>query len=424
MRQPRVALLQFLLSLVLALALWTFVSFTQNPTQERTFEVPITTTGLSQGLAIIDPQTGIPGNIDETIEVLASGPRLDILQARQDQFRATVNLSGLGEGIHQVEVNVNPPNGLRLVDYQPNVLTVQLEPITTKTFPIRERITGQSSYIALEEDAVQLATDRAIATGPSDLIDRIAQVQVEVDLQGRLTSYTELLPLEPVDQNGEPVPGITLSPNETNVTVNIQPRVNVQPVSIVPQVVGEPAPGYTVEQFDWTPKTVEVIAPIVISSTLQTEPITLTNRTESFTQTARLIKPDDIVTRLPDDTVTVTVQIAPFGVESNVPLFVPTVIVENLPPDVRTETLPPGFTIIVSGTYQQLSQLAGATVQATVDASGLGPGTHTLPATIDLPPGVNIVGDPPTATITLIPNAPSTPTPNAPQQNSLADPGG
>ncbi len=167
-----------------------------------------------------------------------------------------------------------------------------------------------------------------------------------------------------------------------------------------------------------------MIAPIVISSTLQTEPITLTNRTESFTQTVRLINLDDIVTRLPGDTVTVTVRIAPFGIESNVPLFVPTVIVENIAPDVRTETLPPGFTIIVSGTYQQLNQLAGAMVQATVDATGLGPGTHTLPATIDLPPGVNIVGDPPTATITLVPNAPSPPTPVAPPQNSTADRGG
>lgn len=414
MRQTRVALLQFLLSLVLALALWTFVSFTQNPVQIRSFEVPITTTPLPENLISVDLQSGIPRPITGTVQVRASGPREEIVLARQDQFEALVSLDGLSEGTRQVPINVTPPDGVQIVSQQPRAITVRLEPQATQEFSIRENVIGQPPYAELEAGAIRLATDEVLASGPSALIDQIAQVQVRIDLQGRLATYTETLPLEAVSESGELVDGIQLTPDHVNVTVNIQPRIRPQRVSVLPEITGDVPSGYIVERFDWTPKSVEVIAPIVITTTLKTEPIDLTGRTESFTQTVRLIDVDNAITQLENDMITVSVEIVPFGVVSNLQLYIPTITPENLGPDARVETLPPGFTVTVSGTYQQLSQLAGTVIRATVDMGGRGPGTYTLPVTIDLPPGVEIIGDPPQATITAVPLIQSTPTQNAP----------
>jgi YbbR domain-containing protein len=235
-------------------------------------------------------------------------------------------------------------------------------------------------------------------------------VRLPIDVQGRLQSYTASLPLEAVDANGARVPGITLSPSSTDVTVRLEPRIDVQQVSVVPQFVGRPADSYAVERFDWTPKSVDVSAPVVITSTLRTEPITLTGRTESFTQTVRLVDVDGIVTQLENNLVTIDVQIQALVVTSNTPLLIPTVDLENLEPNVRVETPPSGLRVTVSGTYQQFNQLAGTTVRAVVDVQGRGPGTYTLPVEIELPEGVRVVSEPPYVTITLVANPPPTPT--------------
>ena len=409
MKRQRVVWLQFVLSLVLALALWTFVSFTQNPTQERTYQVPIQVRSLQPGYVIVDPSSGQPSGVGEIVYVLASGPVDDLNRTSASDFRATVDLGSLGEGTHQVPVRVQSPTNLRIRNSFPNMITVRLEPQATKRFTIEHDLVGQPPFAALD-DEIQVATDEVIVRGPHDLVERVAEVRLRIDLQGRLQGFSDSLPLEPVDENGEVVQGVSVTPNTTDVTVRLEPRLSAQRVSVVPQLVGDVPSGYVVRRYDWTPKSVEVLTPVVISSTLQTEPITLTNRTESFTQTVRLLDIGGTDAQLTSNEVTVFVDIAPFGVASNTPLFIPTITAQNVGSGLSASIETNNLTIRVSGTYQELSQLAGAQIEATVDVAGLGPGTYTLPVEINLPEGIRIVGDPPTATVTLTSNATATAT--------------
>jgi YbbR domain-containing protein len=124
-----------------------------------------------------------------------------------------------------------------------------------------------------------------------------------------------------------------------------------------------------------------------------------------------LVNVDGMMTRLPNDTVTVEVRIAEVAVRSNTLLFIPTVEPQNLAADLRIASAPQELRVRVSGTYQQFNQLAGTTVRAVVDLAGRGPGSYTLPVEIELPDGVRIVGDPPQVTITLVEVPPPTPTP-------------
>lgn len=405
----RVAILQWVLSLVLALALWTFVSFTQNPTVDRSVEVPISLSDLPNGLVVVD-QTGVPDQILQVLDVQISGPRATLDTLAPGEVQATLDLRELGAGTHDIPIDVRVPSGVRVRAQQPSSLSVRLEPSATATFPITQTVLNQPPFSTLETNAVEVAAAQATVSGPQALVARVIAVRLPIDVQGRLQSYSATLPLEAVDANGALVPDITLSPSSTNVAVRIEPRVNVQQVSIVPQFVGRPADSYVVERFDWTPKSVDVIAPVVITSTLQTEPITLTGRTESFTQTVPLVDVDGVVTRLENNLVTIDVQIGALVVTSNTPLLIPTVDVENVAPGVRVETPPTGLRVTVSGSYQQFNQLAGTTVRAVVDVQGLGPGTYTLPVDIELPQGVRVVSEPPYVTITLVANAPPTPT--------------
>jgi YbbR domain-containing protein len=389
MRQLGTSGLQFLLALVLALALWTFVSFTENPIQEREFVVPVEVNEPAEGLTVIDPATGEPAEIKATTTVRVAGPQSEIQSLSRADLEAVADISALEEGLHTVSIDVTVPRDFRLVNRQPADLAVRLESLETRTFSVTVLKEGQLPF-SYTLDASDVATDQVIVRGPQPLVEQVQQVVARINLQGRTASFTESVSLQAVDRNGEPVSGVTLAPDHTKVTVRIEPHLDVQRVSVLPQFEGEPAPGYLVERYDWEPKFVEVFAPVAITGTLRTEPITLTNRTESFTQTVNLIDLDGIVTRLENNTVTVSVSIVPFEVRSSVPLFVP-VVPTHLGAGLQASAQPASLMVTVSGTFQQLSQLANTTVQATVDLQGLGPGTYTLPVTIRLPEGLEIV---------------------------------
>jgi YbbR domain-containing protein len=406
-RPLRASVLQFLLALILSLALWTFISFTENPTRQGELEVDVAVNEPSPGLVPVNPTTGLPGLSDATTTVRVVGPRDDVAQLSADQFEASADISNLPAGLHIVPIHVEPPPEVRLLSYQPKDVTVRLEPVGTKTMTVTQEVVGQPPF-SYTYDVVSIASDEVVVRGPQDLVERVEQVVARIDLQGRTSNFTEPIPLEPLDDNGDSVPGVTPIPQETNVSVRISPTITTQRVSVLPQFEGEPAQGYVVERYDWNPKFVEVgVTPGAGgATTLRTEPIDLSGRTESFTETVQLIDQEGVFTQLPTDNVMVSVDIIPFAeVQSNIPLSVPVTPV-NLDPRLQATAKPPSLDITVSGTFQQLRQLANTTVQATVNLRDLGPGTYTLPVTIDLPKGLEIVGPEPQVTVTITQSAP------------------
>jgi YbbR domain-containing protein len=413
MRRLRVSGLQFLLALMLSLALWTFVSFTQNPTEQKTFEIPVNLTNPSNGLVLVDPGTGEPSQPTINTRVQVTGPQLNLDELATTSFTATADLTTAGEGLQSVPIRVRGPNTVRIRSHTPASFQVRLALEETRTLTVTRKIQGQLPFLFELED-ISIASDQVVASGPQNLMQRVDRVIVPIDLQGRTANFTQEIELVAVDENDERVPGINVSPNQVKVSVKIEPRVDVQRASILPHFDGQPAPGYTTERIDWTPKFVEIIASQAITVALETEPIDLTGRTETFTQTVRVIKPDTIPARLLTEYVTVSVPIVPFEIPSNVPLFVPVTPI-NLGPDLHVTADPPSLTITVSGTFEQLSQLANATVQATVDLSGLGPGTYKLAAAIQLPPGLQIVGEQPQVTVTITQTPGGSPPPATPE---------
>ncbi len=414
MRRLRTSGLQFLLALMLSLALWTFVSFTGNPTEEREVDVPVTVVEPPEGLVVVDPDTGLPLQPRLTTTVQVAVPRSDVANVRVENFSATADLSQLDVGDQTVQIEIDPPAGARVRRHQPTTLSVRVVPQASGTFPVTISTRNRPAFLFEARD-ITVALKQATATGPQQLLERVARISVQIDLEGRTATFTDDFTLQAVDVAGAVVPGIEITPASTQVTVPIRPRVNVQRVSVLPRIVGQPAAGYTNERgddrIDWNPKYVELIAPFEITGTLTTEPIELTGRTESFTQTVQLDDIDPSITLLTSNLITVTVPVVPFQTPSLGPVFVP-VNVTNLGADLQWTAQPLGLTVNARGTADQFKQLENNPVQALVDVRGLGPGTYILPAIVRLPGGLQIVGEQPQVTVTLT-AVPSTPTPTA-----------
>ncbi len=416
MKRLRTSGLQFLLALMLSLALWTFVSFTQNPSTVRAVNVEVDVVGPSTGLVVVDPATGIPlePNLEANVQVTV--PQSDVGLVQPGNFSAAADLAGLGPGEHTVAIEIDPPSGVRVSRFEPSSLQVKLVPQASRTFPVTVATRNRPAFL-FDLRPINVALQQATVTGPEELLARVTHVIAPIDVAGRSTTFTETVPLEAVDSNDASVPGVTITPASTAVTVPIEPRVNVQRVSVLPRIIGQPAPGYTNERgnerIDWNPKYVELIAPFPVTGTLETEPIELTGRTESFTQTVTLKDLDPSITLLTTNLITVTVPVVPFQTPSLGPVFVPVTPI-NVGPELQATTQPLGFTITARGTADQFKQLESNPVQAVVDLRGYGPGTFTLPATVKLPGGLQVVGELPQVTVTITPTAPP-PTPTAAQ---------
>lgn len=409
MRRLRTSGLQFLLALMLSLALWTYVSFTDNPTEQRTFEVPVDLTNPKAGLLIVDPSSGEPVTPEIVTSVQVTGPEMDLNELITENFTATADLSPYDEGLHTIPIRVRGPRSVRQRTQNPAAMQVRLEPEETRTLTITPQLNNQLPFLFVL-NGTSIATDQVVASGPQNLMAQVDQVIAPIELQGQTSSFTRDIDLVALSEDGEPVPGITLTPDHVKINVQIETRVGTQRASVLPKFSGQPAPGYTTERIDWAPKFVEFIASEAITVPLETEPIDLTGRTESFSQTVRILSPSGVEAQLLTEEVTVSVPIVPFQIPSNVPLFVP-VSPTNLGQDLQVSADPPSLTITVSGTFEQLSQLANATVQATVDLSGLGPGTYQVSAGVQLPPGLQIVGDPPQVTVTITTKPPGSGSP-------------
>lgn len=413
MRRLRTSGLQFVLALLLSLALWTFVSFTQNPTRERRLDVPVEVIPPPPGLVVVDPTTGLPAQpqLNTTLQVTVADSDLGLVNPQN--FKATANLSGSQAGDQTVPIDVDPPTGVRIRTFSPTSLRVRLVAQSTRALPIQVTPRNQPAFLFAVGDFVVDAKE-AIASGPAEMLSRVDRVIAPIDLAGRTSTFVANVALEAVDRGGSVVSGITLSPAATSITIPINPRAQIQRVSVVPRIIGQPAPGYTNvrgdEGIDWNPKYVELIAPFLITGTLGTETIDLTGRTESFTETVKLDAVDPSWTLITSDQITVTVPVVPFQTPYLAPVFVPVTPI-NQGTDLNVTVQPLGLSITARGTAEQFKQLESNPVEATVDVRGLGPGTYSLAASVALPGGLTIVGNQPQVTVTIV-AAPTSPAPS------------
>ena len=93
----------FLLALVLGVSVWVSAVSAANPNEVRPYPTPIPIDVIGQ-----DPALVLTSEIPPTMEVTLRAPRSvwEMLTARENSVRATLDLTGLSAGEHQVDIQV------------------------------------------------------------------------------------------------------------------------------------------------------------------------------------------------------------------------------------------------------------------------------------------------------------------------------
>lgn len=163
-------------------------------------------------------------------------------------------------------------------------------------------------------------------------------------------------------------------------------------VPVVPDIDGEPAPGFIVGRVTAVPPTVDVIGPISAVQQITeatTEPVDVTGATSSVRDTVTIGLPDTIARLRNPQSGTVTIEILPAPVER---VLKAPVGIRGLAAGRRATIQPTQVTVTVRGAGPAVSSLTPAGLELYADLSGLVPGRYSLPVRFQSTPDVRITG--------------------------------
>ncbi len=415
-------LLRFLpslaLSFALALAVWVSAVTSADPNEVRIYPRPVQVEILGQdaGLVLV---SGSPINVSVNI----NAPRTvwDRLTNEDGLVRAMVDLSGLGAGSHNVEVQVQVSlRTAKKVSVTPQFVTVKLENLATTTLQVFLARQGEPA-IGFQVEAPVLSQESVLVSGPETQVALVKQVRAVLDLAGAHENISTTIPLQALDANEEEISGVTLNPERVTVVQAITQRGGFRSDLVIkPVYQGSLADGYRLTNISVFPPAVTVFSsnPQRVNDLpgyIETTPINLEGASDDLEIKVDLNLPEG-VTLVGDQQVTVQVGIA--AIESSITLAGRPVEVRNLGPGLHAEITPLIVDLILAGPLPILDRLVPADVIVFIDISGLGAGTYQLEPQVEITAGdvqvislipelleIRILPGSPTATPTVIPTA-------------------
>jgi len=211
-------------------------------------------------------------------------------------------------------------------------------------------------------------------------VQRVQAAQAAIGLSNQRSPLTVSVPLLPVDSDNKVVPNVSVVPSSMIIAIQVQLRPDGAELAVDPRFSGDLPTGYFRSNYSWEPRRMVVrgdrTAIEQMNGVIPTEPINLSGRTQTFTQTVKLSLPTGVI--LPDPTdivITVEIQPVPDSREfANIP-----VQVQGLDPaDYMITIKPDKVSVIVTGPKVVVDALTDKDISVFAPLTGLTPGKHTV----------------------------------------------
>ena len=373
----------FLWAFALSIAVWVAAVTSADPDETRALPsaVPIQLIGQ-------DPSLVISNDIPTEVEVTLRAPRSvwDIIEADPQTVQAILDLSGLSSGEHnidlQLQINARP---VQIVSVGPRTITLILETLTTQTHSIDLSLAGETA-VGYQVGVASLEPKEVVVAGAQSQVQKVARARVSVNLSGIRENFDQTLPVEVLDENGQKVDGVTVSPESVHVILPVSQQGGYRDVAVKVLVMGRVASGYHLTDISVFPPVVTVFAtdPELVNALpgmVETQPLDLQNVKEDISTRVALNLPEGI-SIVGEQTVLIQAGVSP--IESSVTLAGEKVEIINLGDGLNAQVSPTTVDVIVSGPLPLLDTLTHQDVRVTVDLSGLEAGTHQVTAKVEV----------------------------------------
>lgn len=362
-------------SFLIAVFVWYAAVSQQNPILQQRFNSRVSVTVLRDEALLVMV-------IPDPVQVVVRAPRSVWESLDTSDISVTADLRGKPAGRYGVTLAATlASNRLGEVsDILPGSVTVELVKRSEAAFnilvtPVRPPPVG------FEVATSQLGESSARVTGSEEAVRRVASVVARVDLADQTKTVVRTLPVLALDSDGRVVQDVSVTPGTVETTLNIQPRPGVTVMKVKPNLVTSSLPlGYLVTNYSADPTVVAVRGDRTTIESLNgeilTDPVSMSGKTGSFTQTVKLALPSGVTLTDPVNVV-VSVQIDSINITrefANVP-----VIPQGLDPaDFQITIQPQTVTVLVRGPLQAVNSLQASELTVTAPLTNLAGGTHTV----------------------------------------------
>jgi YbbR domain-containing protein len=383
MRSFNTNLRTFLWAFVLALAVWVAAVTAADPDEVHALDAPIALEVVGQNSELV-LSTDFPRQVNVTLRAPTSV--WDRINTNPSSVRAVLDLSGLSDGQHSVDIQVQvSERPVRIVSVSPAQVNLTLEPLASRTLAVDLTLAGQPAVGYQAGDAV-LDPQEIVVAGAKSEVDKVARIRVAVSLDGVRESLDQSLPVEVLDKDGKPITGLSVSPQNVHVTLPVGQQGGYRDLAVKVVVRGQVASGYRLSNISVFPPVVTVYSsdPDIVSAlpgVVETQALDLQNASDDITTRLDLNLPPG-VSVVGEQTVLIQAGISP--IQSSLTISNEVVQIVGLPTGMTAQILPITVDVIVSGPLPLLDTLTRQDIRVTVDVTSLPFGTHQLEPKVEI----------------------------------------
>lgn len=384
-----------IVAVLVAAIVWLAVININDP--EKTiiiYNIPITVTNED---VITDMGMVYTLESKNSINITVSGKRSIVSDLSADDFTATASLKELSK-VNSVPVDVSARKNsiagkITVVKQSLQTVTVNIEEIEKQDFDVEVVFSGKTAegYVAGD---YSVSNKTVTIKAPTSVLDRIARVVATCDLGTSDTYLSQKCRLTLYDKRGKAIKmdNVKMSVKKVDVFVNILKEKEI-PVSV--NSVENPPNGYQTGEIALSQEKVKIIG--TKEALAEITKLEVNGAIDISNQTKDVTKEIDLNQYLPegvkisgDSKIEVTIRIDKL-VSKTYAIKASEIEVKNLKDGERVKFSDKEIKVTLRGEKEVMKEITKEDMNASVDLEGYEKGTVTVPVSITIPDGTELV---------------------------------
>jgi hypothetical protein len=276
-----------LLAIGFAVALWSVVAYTENPTQSHTYHLSLAPPTLPSGLVVVGDLPQVPVTVTGTADNLRSGS-FDIRT-----LHVSGNFTGVKVGTDRIPIRVDNPNPNVQID-APRYISVVIDQQASTTQAVAiERVNVLPPGFHEQTSSTTVTPSTVRVDGPKSQLAGI-QAVVLVDLDSQTGPFDRPFSVVVRDAKKRVLKGVVVTPPQVSVKMTIQADAVTVTKPVGWTLTGQPAAGYRVTNVTLAPLQVNatgLLNTLAGITLLPTDAVDINNQTSDVVRTVTIRPP-------------------------------------------------------------------------------------------------------------------------------------